>query len=164
MPTLADQTCLSFAHPIVGEELLLATASVGESDSVKLASMLDGEAEARHGQAHAPRALVPKVSVVIIFHNELLSMLARSVISVLNKTPQRYLGEIILIDDHSDITEEMDAANGNLLQSEDSSEFARNNLKLGAPLLRFVAAFGQHLDNFRATCRELSDSFQTTFG
>lgn len=43
------------------------------------------------------------VSVVIPFHNELWSMLLRTVISVLQQTPAEYLKEIILIDDASDI-------------------------------------------------------------
>ncbi|CAD7969828.1 unnamed protein product [Amoebophrya sp. A25] len=42
------------------------------------------------------------VSVVIVFFNELLSTLIRSVVTVLNRTPDCLLEEMILVDDHSD--------------------------------------------------------------
>ena len=41
------------------------------------------------------------VSVVICFHNEALSMLLRTVISVINTVPPARLQEIILVDDSS---------------------------------------------------------------
>lgn len=47
---------------------------------------------------------LPASSVVIIFHNELLVTLLRSIHSVLNRSPPEFLHEIILIDDGSDDT------------------------------------------------------------
>lgn len=44
---------------------------------------------------------LPTASVVIIFHNEFLSTLLRSVHSVLNRTPPHLLHEVILVDDGS---------------------------------------------------------------
>ena len=44
---------------------------------------------------------LPQISVIIVFHNEGWSTLVRTVHSVLNLTPSRLLGEIVLIDDHS---------------------------------------------------------------
>ena len=46
----------------------------------------------------------PKVVVVMIFYNELLSALLRSVVSVLNRTPDYLLDELILVDDCSDLS------------------------------------------------------------
>lgn len=46
---------------------------------------------------------LPMVSVIIIFHNEHLSTLLRTCYSVLNRTPDKLLTEIILVDDASTI-------------------------------------------------------------
>lgn len=44
---------------------------------------------------------LPSVSVIIIFHNEHLSTLLRTCVSVVNRTPIQLLNEIILVDDAS---------------------------------------------------------------
>ncbi|CAG4942090.1 unnamed protein product [Colias eurytheme] len=46
---------------------------------------------------------LPKASIIICFYNEHFETLMRSVHSILDRTEQRYLKEIILIDDYSDI-------------------------------------------------------------
>ncbi|XP_029777144.1 polypeptide N-acetylgalactosaminyltransferase 9 isoform X1 [Suricata suricatta] len=53
--------------------------------------------------AHA--ADLPQISVVFIFVNEALSVILRSVHSVVNRTPSRLLKEVILVDDNSDSVE-----------------------------------------------------------
>mmetsp|Transcript_123317 Transcript_123317/g.349403 ORF Transcript_123317/g.349403 Transcript_123317/m.349403 type:complete len:778 (+) Transcript_123317:165-2498(+) len=49
---------------------------------------------------------LPTASVVIVFHNEVLSVLLRSVHSVLNRSPPQLLVEIILVDDASKVEPE----------------------------------------------------------
>lgn len=47
---------------------------------------------------------LPTASIIIIFHNELLVTLLRSIHSVLNRSPPEFLHQIILVDDGSDDT------------------------------------------------------------
>ncbi|XP_016982143.1 putative polypeptide N-acetylgalactosaminyltransferase 13 isoform X2 [Drosophila rhopaloa] len=53
-----------------------------------------------------PRNLPPpsscNVSVVISFHNEARSMLLRTIVSLLSRTPKEYLHELIIVDDGSE--------------------------------------------------------------
>lgn len=52
-----------------------------------------------------PHVQLPKASVIIIFYNEPLSTLLRNVVGVLNRSPPELLGEIVLVDDHSQMNE-----------------------------------------------------------
>ena len=45
---------------------------------------------------------LPKASIIICYHNEARSTLMRTVYSVVDRTPDELLHEIILLDDFSD--------------------------------------------------------------
>jgi polypeptide N-acetylgalactosaminyltransferase len=79
--------------------------NIAASNALPLARRLpDVRLEACVARAAATdTAAWPRVSVIVIFYNEALSTLLRNVLSVLNLTPPRLLGEVVLVDDRSDL-------------------------------------------------------------
>jgi polypeptide N-acetylgalactosaminyltransferase len=52
---------------------------------------------------HYDLSVLPKASVIVLFHNEARSTLLRTVWSVLDTSPAELLEEVVLIDDGSDM-------------------------------------------------------------
>ncbi|XP_072307382.1 polypeptide N-acetylgalactosaminyltransferase 11, partial [Eucyclogobius newberryi] len=86
-----------------------------------------------------PRSL-PVASVIICFFNEALSALLRTVHSVLDRTPDVLLHEIILVDDHSELDDLQAALEQNILELKDKVKLVRNGQREGLIRGRMIGA------------------------
>lgn len=77
------------------------------SNALPLDRVIPDNREAVCKEAKFNYTELPDASIVITFYNEPISTLLRTVYSVLNYTPPPLLREIILVDDHSDLEENL---------------------------------------------------------
>ena len=75
--------------------------NVTRSDSISLDRHIDDTRPAVCRRQPYERDTLPRATVIIPFYNEALSMLLRTVHSVLNRSPDSLLDEVILVDDAS---------------------------------------------------------------
>ncbi|KAF8795925.1 Polypeptide N-acetylgalactosaminyltransferase like protein [Argiope bruennichi] len=95
------------------------------------------------------------VSIVISFHNEARSALLRTIVSILNRTPNRLLKEIILVDDFSD-----NVRDGSELSSFPKVKIFRNNQRQGLSRSRMIGAqksTGSHVIFLDSHCEVNAD-------
>ncbi|XP_029166822.1 N-acetylgalactosaminyltransferase 7 isoform X3 [Nylanderia fulva] len=71
------------------------------SDEISLSRSIPDTRPAECKHWNYPEDL-PRTSVIIVFHNEGWSVLLRTIHSVINRTPSKFLEEILLVDDFSD--------------------------------------------------------------
>jgi len=91
-PELSDQ---------VDEAVDLYGMNMVASNQISLDRSIPDTRMAECKNWHYPSNL-PKASVVIVFHNEGRSTLMRTVHSVINRSPNTFLEEVLLVDDFSD--------------------------------------------------------------
>lgn len=97
----ADVILTDVKEIVLNEELYQKTGfSVVISDKISVNRSLP---EVVHPDCQKIKyyAHLPSVSVIIIFHNEVKSVLLRTVWSVMNRTPPELLHEVILVNDNS---------------------------------------------------------------
>ena len=86
----------------LGEEIMKTEAfNLIVSDKISYTRQVPDTRDARCKSVHYKTEL-PTTSVIIIFTNEAWSPLIRTIYSVLNKSPDHLVHEIILVDDFSD--------------------------------------------------------------
>ncbi|CDI79600.1 UDP-N-acetyl-D-galactosamine:polypeptide N-acetylgalactosaminyltransferase T1, putative [Eimeria acervulina] len=90
---------LSLDRPIPSFD---SAACAAQREEFAAATAAAEAAAAAGGEEGLSSPLLLRASVIIVLHNELLSALLRSLHSVLNRTPPRFLKEIILVNDNSD--------------------------------------------------------------
>lgn len=91
-PVLQDLADLSFSEYQI---------NIVASDKVPSNRSLPDPRDPECGDIKYPK-LLPSASVIMVIHNEAMSVLLRAIWSVLNRSPDDLLEEVILVDDFSD--------------------------------------------------------------
>lgn len=98
---------------------------------------------------------LPTTSVIIIFHNEALSTLMRTVWSVIDRSPHQLLAEIILVDDFSSEKMLQEQLDSNIKKLLVDTKLIRNKKREGLIRSRLIGAreakVRQFFFNFQAT-------------
>lgn len=84
--------------------------------------------------------LLPTASVIIAFHNEALSVLKRAIMSVINRSPDNLLEEVILIDDFSDKTDLKEPLENYLSEVSSKIKLIRTDQREGVIRARMIGA------------------------
>ena len=83
---------------------------------------------------------LPQISVIIVFHNEAVSTLMRTVVSIINRSSRELIKEIILVDDHSDIDGISEELEEHLLSVKTSTRILKLNERNGLMKARVQGA------------------------
>ena len=84
-----------------GDDLMKYGMSERVSDMISLDRSVPDLRHPGCRHRHYPPVL-PRATIVLVFHNEALSVLLRTVVSIINRSPQHLIDEVLLVDDHSD--------------------------------------------------------------
>ena len=106
MDSVKDRSELSNFHKKIIKEQKRAPDSryninITNSDLTSLDRQIPNTAPPICSTFDYKKANLPQSTVIIPFYNEALSMLLRCIHSILNRSPDHLLNEVILVDDHS---------------------------------------------------------------